>query len=114
MRKLIAVDGTYPFDSNRWKMVKGLSLVEAAEMVGLKVSPEEVEEHEASRFPTCYLWLNKGFVILGKPVKDEDSRESFNLAMMEMFGGSPEKQGIKSGDKAVYLADGHYYLIERI
>jgi hypothetical protein len=115
-RKKLAVDGTYPYDSHeKWRHVRDLTLVEAAKLVGVEVAVAEVEEHECARWGTCFLWLNKGFVLLGKEPRPEKASESFALAMAEMFAVcGPERKGIKVGDQAVYLHDGLYSLIERV
>lgn len=117
VRKLLSVDGTYPYDHyGKWRQVRNhLPLQEAAQLVGAQVTAEEIEEHETSRWGSCYLWLNKGFIVIGRrePTK-ASAGESMNLAMMEMLGSGPERKGIKVGDQAVYLHDGTYSLIERV
>lgn len=115
----VNVHGTYPFDCPRWRRVRALDdLQEVSDLLGLGLDSDVVTQHNESgyeRSDKVYLWLNKGYVIIGDDApQGVPSEGNMSLAMMEMFGGSPEVKDIRAGAQAVYLQDGSYILIERV
>ena len=103
------IPGTYPFDeydadyNPAWKQVRDLTLEEARELAGIFHESED-----------GYLWMNKGFIVLGLEQKTgDDGVTTIQAAFGEMMGGvlSPN---IDVGMLAVYLHDGSYSLIERL
>jgi hypothetical protein len=108
------IHGTYPFDDPRWRTVRKLGLKEVADLTGIEVTDAECKQHdEGDWVAQVYLWVNKGFIVIGEDAP-EPGKYGFGCAMVEcMLGGRVEADGIRSGAQAVYLADGNYYLIER-
>jgi len=103
------IHGTNPFDeydaeyNPAWKRVRDLTLAEAKEMSGHNLECTD-----------GYLWLNKGFVILGLEQKiGDDGITTIQAAFGEQMGGvlSPN---VEPGMLAIYLHDGSYFLIERL
>ena len=107
----IRIHGTYPYDGGKWGANEQISLEKVADLLGVEVTPEQIRKSEQG---DEYLWLNKGFVLVDRPdLTAIEGPGNLQLACMAMLGGSPEIKGIKSGDRAVYLHDGTYYLITR-
>lgn len=119
MRDRVKIHGTYPHDAfGKWRTVEQyLSLARVAKLVGVEVTEEEIEKHDNGDgwSDSVYLWLNKGFVLIGKPKVNGVGEEGYlGVACMEMLGSSPAVKDIEVGDQAVYLHDGSYSLIERV
>ena len=120
MDRNVKIHGTYPMDSGKWVTVeRRLPLDVVAKLVGVEVTEDEVKKHEEAQkdfIPSgVYLWLNKGFVIIDRPdLVGERWRGNLGLTFIEQLGGSPCVRGVKVGDKAVYLHDGRYSIIERV
>lgn len=109
MADLAVLHGTYPRDNPGWKMVKKISAEEAATI--LKIPKEKrtdpgqcslckgTRKFQAHQCWECngsgkadeYLWLNKGYAL---------------------FDQRPYGSPLKAGDKAVYLHDGKYSILE--
>jgi hypothetical protein len=120
MMRNVKVHGTYPMDSGKWiTLERRLPLDRVAKLLGIEVTEDEVKEHEKGRMDyfagAVYLWLNKGFVLIDKPELEGTQGEgNLGLHFVELLGGCPELRGVKKGDKAVYLHDGRYSIIERV
>lgn len=117
----IRIHGTYPHDSGRWQHVRNLTVEEAAELLMIELDEHELEaaarerepvrRGEPVRWPNVYLWLNKGFVVLGAP--DRTGLTELQAGMLEAALG-PVDRSWPVGVQAVYLHDGRYSLIERV
>lgn len=107
----IKIHGTYPHGEGKWKTVEhNVSLAKVAELVGIELVGIDNDWGDA-----VYLWLNKGFVLIDKPEVDGVNKDGYlGMACIEMLGGSPRVNGIKKGDRAIYLHDGNYSIIERV
>lgn len=101
----VLVHGSYPFDSGpRWRRVRGLTVEEAAELTGAPMrSPQRGSTD-------IYLWLNKGYIILGG---NGVGLSAVQVAALEEIFNRTEKP-YPLGTQAVYLHDGKYSLIERM
>lgn len=112
------IHGTYPHDEwGKWETIeRGVSLRRVAKLVGAEVTDEEVERHDNGDgwSDAVYLWLNKGFVLIDSDVNGMRGEGNLALACAELLGGSIRAKGIKKGDRAVYLHDGSYSIIERV
>lgn len=103
----VTIHGTYPYDdeSQRWRQVRVLSVEEASQLTGV---PMERAERNL-RNNGVYLWLNKGYIVLGAKYK---GISALSAGLLEAFGGGCNRAW-PVGTQAVYLHDGFYSLIER-
>jgi hypothetical protein len=124
----VKIHGTYPWDempkSDKdpmpWKSLRKISYQEAASLT--KLPKELIKNCEAQADKRInhdvYLWLNKGFIVIDllEDKKDGDPGivPDFGYAQAEVDGATLRSPKIKPGMKAVYLADGNYYLLERV
>lgn len=102
------IHGTYPHDSGHWISEKEITRDEAADLTN---APKELREMKYSNGAQKYLWLNKGFIVLG--MSEGSAIPGMGLAMAEQFF-NPEAKGIPFGAHAVYIGDGQYYLLKYI
>jgi hypothetical protein len=119
--------GTYPLDGGNWTIVRGLTVPEVAKLLGLTEplgkeflprDPAEYNDFEFSNScwdcgPDRYLFLNKGYVILGDRAPKSPPSE-LSLAVMEQLISGEVGPAVESGTEAVYVHDGRYMLIQRI
>lgn len=95
MRK-IEVHGTYPFDGRRWVKTASLKPLEAAKQLGV-LDELSLEDKKKAKTESLYLFLNKGYVVLGPNAP---------------AGADELGRDLPAGTRAVYLHDGYYSLIE--
>lgn len=105
--KEVHIHGTYPFDdrTQRWDSIRDLTAEEAAVITGASL-----EKLTKDAFGGVYLWLNKGYVVIGSA---EPGINGLIAGMLEERLGSARRSW-PVGTQAVYLADGLYMLIERV
>lgn len=120
----IAIHGTYPHDSGRWKSVRKIDLGEVISFVKRHLGDDHIpaewiahckaRSDSKSRWPDIYLWLNKGYIVLDAAFKTQAAKPTLGLALAEQTteGEVSNVPRLKPGMQAVYLHDGNYYLIE--
>ncbi len=98
----VKVHGTYPYDdygpgyTSCWRKVRAIAHEEAAKLTGLEVADDG------------YLWLNKGYIVLGATDQGITGTGASFIENRAKFS-----KRIPPGTQAVYLADGNYSIIER-
>jgi len=101
----VLVHGTYPYDSrSTWRKVKQITVEEASKLTGVPMKEPQKGSED------IYLWLNKGYIILGA---GGPGLSALQVAALEEMFGLGEK-AYPLGVQAVYLHDGQYSLIQRV
>ena len=102
--------GTYVWDLGH-ERVKSLGKITKEHAAELLHIPADLREHE-------YMWLNKGWLVVGRPLFVIDRNAKWergqDAPMIQVGDGDPftGERSLVAGDRLVYLADGTYYLIE--
>jgi len=107
--RTIKVHGIYPFVGRRWLLRQSIEPLEAARLLGVleEATPEEKEKAKRGQL---YLFLNKGYVILGPNAPN--APDEVHLVIAEGATDGEVGRSLPIGTRAVYLHDGCYYLIE--
>jgi len=110
------IHGTYINDDRRWHLVeRRITVDRAAELLGIPKEERDPPDvchlckNEKPAKKTCsscdgtghqreYLWLNKGFIVIGHPVV--------------LPGKLMREQQYPDGTRAIYIADGNYLVYE--
>ena len=106
MKNPVKIHGTYPLDTGDWVHEAYLPIEEVIDLLNLPWEPFKHNPYGAG-----YLWLNKGYVVLGMP--PEQGLTSAEAGFLEV-GRDLEHEGVPMGAYAVYLHDGTYSLIQKV